>query len=362
MKKGLLLLYLTTFFISCSKETIDEKTKTVISKEEILKPEIGGPNQPNQVFLDLSKETSKVVNRATWDLGFYSGDGFRVILNSSIFMAVKKTDQTDITLVQNSDKNVVSLGGFNLAKNGYCDDATGVLNGKGKGEGTAIAEISAVDNENKVYLLNLGFEVSTNTPAIGSVSTEGKARGWKKIRILRANNGGYKIQYADLLDKDFKEKIIDKDRSYNFTFFSLFKDEVVVVEPKKESWDLCFTTFTNYILSGDDIVTYGFADFVISNMKGGAQVYEVNTSEYTYEKFKKENVIESNLIPSKKDQRIIGSNWRVGGSQFGGLPSIKTDRFYVLKDIESNYYKIKFLTMTNDKGERGNTKIQYSLL
>ncbi|MFK7048937.1 MULTISPECIES: HmuY family protein [Flavobacterium] len=362
MKKGLLLLYLATSFISCSKESVDEKEKHLISKEEILKPEIGGANQPNQVFLDLSKGESKVVNRGTWDLGFYSGDEFRVVLNSSTFMAVKKTDQIDITLAQNPDKNVVPLGGFNLVQNGYCDDATGILNGKGQGQGTAIGEISALDNENKVYLLNLGFEVSTKTPAIGSVSTEGNARGWKKIRILRTNNGGYKIQYANLLDKDFKEKIIDKDKLYNFTFFSLLKEDVVMVEPKKELWDLCFTTFTNYISSGTDIVTYGFADFVISNMKGGTQVYEVNISEYTYENFKKENIIESKFIPSKTDQRIIGSNWRVGGSQAGGLPSIKTDRFYVLKDIQSNYYKIKFLTMTNDKGERGNTKIQYSLL
>ncbi|MFK7030895.1 HmuY family protein [Flavobacterium oreochromis] len=362
MKKGLLLLYFTSFFISCSKEPVDEKQKTLIAKEEVLKPEIGGPNQPNQVFLDLSAVQYKVVKRSTWDLGFYSGKDFRVILNNSIFMATKKTDQTDITLVQNPDKNVISLGGFNLAKNGYCDDATGILNGSGQGKGTAIEEISAVDNDNKVYLLNLGFEISSTIPAIGSVSTEGKSRGWKKIRILRYSNNGYRIQYADLSDKDFKEKIIYKDKLYNFTFLNLFKDEIVTVEPKKELWDLCFTTFTNYILSGDDIVTYGFADFVVSNMKGGTLVYEVNTSEYSYEKFKKENIIESNFSSSKTDQRIIGSNWRIGGSQFGGLPSIKTDRFYVLKDIQSNYYKIKFLTLTNDKGERGNTKIQYSLL
>jgi hypothetical protein len=34
----------------------------------------------------------------------------------------------------------------------------------------------------------------------------------------------------------------------------------------------------------------------------------------------------------------------------------------VIKDATGNYYKVKFLTMTNDAGVRGNPTIQYALL
>jgi hypothetical protein len=44
------------------------------------------------------------------------------------------------------------------------------------------------------------------------------------------------------------------------------------------------------------------------------------------------------------------------------LPSIRTDRFYVVKDAAGNYYKVKFLAMTNDAGLRGNTTLEYAIL
>ena len=37
-------------------------------------PELGGPNQGNQVYVDLSTGTEKIVERDRWDLAFYSKD------------------------------------------------------------------------------------------------------------------------------------------------------------------------------------------------------------------------------------------------------------------------------------------------
>jgi hypothetical protein len=168
------------------------------------------------------------------------------------------------------------------------------------------------------------------------------------------------VQYADLNATTYMEKTIAKDTNFNFTFFSFASGNTVAVEPQKTKWDLCFTTFTNYVNFGTE-VTYEFADFIVSNMKGGSKVYQVLTSEFTYDNFVKANVDETKFIPSATDQRIIGSNWRVGGGQ-GVLPSLRTDRFYVLKDVDGNYYKIKFLSLTNEVGVRGNPVMQYALL
>ncbi len=134
----------------------------------------------------------------------------------------------------------------------------------------------------------------------------------------------------------------------------------VAVEPQKAKWDVCFTTFTNYLNAGSE-VTYGYSDFITSNMKGGTKVYQVLTSEFTYDAFVKTNIVEANFTTSATDQRIIGSNRRNGGGP-STLPSVKTDRFYVIKDVAENYYKVKFLAMTNDAGVRGNPTIQYAIL
>lgn len=360
MKKLLFLSFVLLILASCSSDDDDDIPVEIPSVGATLQPSVGGPNQPNQVYLDLSTAESKSVNRATWDFGFSTGSEFRVVINGSLKMAVKKLETSDITLPQESDANVAVGAGTTLASNGYVDNPTGVLAGAGAGIGTAIAEVSATDADNKVYLVNLGFAVSTTTPAVGSVSVDGDARGWKKIRILRSGNG-YKIQYADLTSTTFTEKTISKDTDFNFTFFSLVSGNTVSVEPQKTKWDLNFTTFTNYLNAGSE-VTYGYSDFIVSNMKGGTQGYQVLvTDAVTYAGFTKANVVEANFTVSATDQRTIGANWRSGGGPTT-LPSIKTDRFYVVKDAAGNYYKIKFLAMTNDAGERGYPALEYAIL
>ena len=77
--------------------------------------------------------------------------------------------------------------------------------------------------------------------------------------------------------------------------------------------------------------------------------------------FTKAKVVEASFDASATDQRIIGSNWRNGGGP-GTLPSVRTDRFYVIKDVVGNYYKIRFLAMTNDAGVRGNPVVEYAIL
>lgn len=371
MKKTFLLLSfaLLTLGACSSDDNNDTNTPVGPSVGQVLQPSVGGPNQPNQVFVDLSTGKIESVNRATWDLGFSSGSDFRVTINGSLKMAVKKLETSDITLVQQSDVSVAIGAGMNvvLSSKGFADNPTGVLAGTGAGIGTAIAEVSAIDADNKVYLINLGLAVSAVKPSVGSVEVDGAARGWKKVRILRSGNG-YKIQYADLASTTFTEKIISKDAAFNFTFFSLTSGNPVSIEPQKTKWDLKFTTFTNYTMSLDADQkpvesTYGFSDFIVSNMKGGVQAYQVLIATGgAYADFTKAKVDEANFKISLTDQRVIGSSWRVSGGPGGVLPSIRTDRFYVVKDSEGNYYKVKFLTMTNTAGERGNVSFEYALL
>lgn len=365
MKKTFFFLSIAALSLSaCSSD--DDATQEVVvevpSEGKIIQPAVGGPNQPNQVYIDLSSEASQSANRGSWDFGFSGGSDFRVVINGSLKMAVKKLETSDITLVQTSDTEVAVGAGTTLASNGYVDNPTGILAGGGAGVGTAIAEVSATDADNKVYLVNLGFAVSTASPAVGAVSTDGDARGWKKVRILR-NGTGYKIQYANLDATTFTEKTIDKNADYNFTFFSVISGNTVSVEPQKTKWDLNFTTFTNYLSMGPGgEVTYGYSDFIVSNMKGGTKVYQILTADGgTYEAFTKTNVIEANFTVSATDQRIIGSNWRSGGGPTS-LPSIRNDRFYVVKDATGNVYKVKFLAMTNEAGERGHVTFEYKLL
>ena len=313
-----------------------------------LEPEVGGPNQGNQVFIDLSTGNATKVQRDSWDLGFYNGEQFRVTINGSIYMATRALSETNIDAVSQSDvSNIqpqVAVGTFNPSNADYIDAPNGnILE-------TAIDEISENDAENPVYLLNLGYEIGTNTPTLGSVGIAGDQRGWKKIRILR-NDDGYILQYANLEDTSHQSITIKKNSDYNFVHFSFNTNTLVSVEPQKDKWDISFTVFTN-VISGAG--SYGFSDFVTHNNKGNALAYRVNTSNFEYDEFELTNIVTSNF---SENQTTIGSSWR---DVFNGTPF--NDRFYVIKDPNGTIYKLKFLALTNNNGERGYPEFEYELL
>ncbi len=337
--------------ISCSEEDSYPERAYIVA-EAVVEPNIGGPNQPNQVYFNFSSNTQTAVQRDSWDLRFYSGDEFRVSLNTSVYMATKQLDFIDLNLVNTTTVqslfNTVATGTFNANNVAYVDDFDGdILN-------TAIAEVSDLDSENKVYLLNLGYEVGTDTPSPGSVAVAGNHRGWKKIRVLKENDN-YKLQYADLDDTTFQEVIVTKEIDYNFTFFSLNTHAIVDVEPEKLQWDMCFTVFTNEI-SG--FGTYGYTDFITTNNLQNVETYSVNDADFDFETFIKADIVTSEFISS---QRAIGNSWRIGGGP-GVSPQVKNDIFYILKDAEGLFYKLKFSTLTNTTGERGFPQFQYSII
>src|SRR5690606_8490665 len=170
-------------------------------------PNVGGANQPNQVYIDLSTQKETAVRRDSWDLGFYSGSEFRVGINGSIYMAVAELNFTDINAVTEADvadlMGLVAVGTFDPGNMDYIDHPDGNING------TAINAVSSTDSENKVYLLNLGYEVGTEVPNPGSVAVAGEHRGWKKIRILRSGEN-YVLQYANLNDASYQTATISK--------------------------------------------------------------------------------------------------------------------------------------------------------
>ncbi|MCL7763430.1 HmuY family protein [Polaribacter sp. Z014] len=343
-------------FTSCSSEDTPQAPIVVVIDGAAVSPEVGGPNEPNQVYVDLSTNTTTVVKRDSWDLGFYSGSEFRITINGSLYMATAQLSTTDIDAVNSTTEEVlelqgkVAVGTFDPANTAYVDAPSGTITE------TAIAEISDADTSNNVYLVNLGYEVGTEAASTGSVAVAGDARGWKKVRILK-NGNNYVLQYADLDATTHKEVTISKSATHSFTYFSFNTESEVTVAPEKANWDLNFTVFTNEIT---DYGSYGYADFVVNNSRSSSLIYMIDTEvdAYTYDAF---SLTDVDATKFTTDQRSIGSSWRNGGGP-GSLPSLKDNVFYVVNDTDGNLYKLKFLALTNEAGERGHPEFVYSLL
>ncbi|MGL6127634.1 HmuY family protein, partial [Chryseobacterium artocarpi] len=356
---------------SCVSADEDKVPAPPIAGSSVDVP-VGGATEPNQVWIDLSdmvkdeKEPRKTINKRTdWSLGFYTGDDFRVIMNGSLAMTVIKIpNATDISKVKESDitnlKEIAQAGTFDPENMKYVDNP----NGNFLTQTTGIDPIKENDADNPIYLINLGREIPTvSNIGPGSVSLSGDIIGWKKVQILRATNG-YKIRYADVKDgSKIEEYIIAKDPEYNFAFFNLKTGMPAKIHPKKKSWDIGFTTFTNEVFMGPTTSagSYFYADFVTINTLEGVGAYQVNVTgnlEQAYAAFKLKDVDPSKFVFN--DHRAIGDKWRTTtGTSDNPVPFVYSDRFFILKDTNGFYFKVKFRSMKSKAGERGFTSFDF---
>lgn len=297
-----------------------------------------GSGAGNSVFVDFSSNQQTSVARTSWDLGFYSGDEFRVIINNTTAASVIAVDATNLTDVTAETETGDLALGQGQGTFDIIDDLTGDINK------TAIGEIKLDDSENKVYIIN----------RVGGSGKVDLPENLIKLRVLR-NGAGYKLQYAALSSGEIKEVQVAKSATHDFTYVSFTTGAVVEAAPAREKWDMEWT-YSIYKTQG---IPYAFADLVFINGRGGVSAVEVLTADIAYD-----NITASDVSKLKFDSQrdVIGANWRIapGGADPVG---VRTDRYYVVKDANENVYKLRFINFHPlDGGTRGKPLIEYKLV
>jgi hypothetical protein len=328
-----------------SKKEFKLEFKELVAANSTAKLDGGGVTFPNKVFIDLSANRQTVVLRTNWDMGFYTDPAdFKVIMNSSTAMMAKQIGKNDLTQVTAADTvgfyADVAYSSFapTPSQLAYFDYPNGDMSR------TAFGLVAANSADNKVFIVNRGNGVGTPAPG----------RGWKKVRVLRNASGGYTVQHADIASAIFTTIEVSKDDAYFFKYIS-FDNGVLPVEPQKTKWDIAWTYFGNTTNFGGE-VPYLFQDMIIQNRN--VQVAKVLEATKAYNNF-----IEADLanIPAgdwSTAQNKIGADWRRTSS---APVTAYDDRYYILKDGNNNYYKLKFTSLT-DGGVRGYPSIAYALV
>jgi hypothetical protein len=334
-------------FAACKKDSdepvivVPPSDGSTLTLNGLIGAELGSA-AGNSVYVDFSADKQTAVDRDSWDLGFYAGADFKVILNASNGSSAIVVNKSDLNAVTTADFDPNSLkvgqgaGTFSLI-----DDPreANIINK------TAIAAISATDAENKVYIINRK----------GGAATVLANDELYKIRIIR-KGAGYTLQYAKVTETTFKTLDITKNADANFQFASLVKGSIVSVEPTKASWDIVW----GYSMYYTATFPYAFSDLVFINSLAGVSAAPVSTNVKAYAAF-----AESDLagITFSASRDVIGSTWRTSPGQNGTGGGVKTDIFYLVKDAAGNVYKLKFNSfISNDGGTRGKPVIEYKLI
>jgi HmuY protein len=351
-KRIFLAFSLISVFTSCKKDidptiVINNQASNGVEKIKFngIAGSEAGSAAGNSVYIDFSAEKTTSVLRSSWDLGFYAGNEFRVTLNNTSSAGVKILSKYDLNTVGAADTIGLSLATSQTAPEAFqfafFDNISGNISQ------TAIPAISAIDAENPVIILNRGTG--------GGIAP----RAWVKLRVFR-NVDGYTIQYAGINETTYRIVSIVKNNAYHFQHFS-FDNGIVNAQPEKAKWDLVWTYAQFQANFGAGFVPYNFSDLIAVNSLSGVEVKQkvyadATTASNAFATFNRDSIATNT---TSQGRWIIGSSWRSTQPATGA----RQDRFYIIKDPNGIYYKLKCLTMgVNDGGERGRPEFKYALI
>lgn len=289
--------------------------------------EIGSKYQL-QSYYDL-KSNSEISKNALsdWDLGFETAeDGFMIILNSSKFMYAGNSGDTTFEAVSSAE-GVTML--FDSSSGNPDSTAIGqwyVMNG------------DSIHSRKDVYIIDRGF------------NDQEESIGFKKVQFDYKNDS-YWIRQADPDNQNETVTQIERDNTRSFVCYS-FENGIVNIEPDKDSWTIKISRYTTMLRTntGED---YPYRVFgVLINP------YRVAASLISSNEFLDFTVRDTTDIALTNIWDIIGYNWK----DYNGEYVIVPDKFYIIKDRDGIFYKLRFTDFYNNDFETGYPKFEFSAL
>ncbi|MEO1448907.1 MAG: HmuY family protein, partial [Bacteroidota bacterium] len=229
------------------------------------------PNYRDQIWFDLSE--NKVVStneRTAWDLGFGCADSVDLIrLNSSLAASA-------VIVTDRSFEEVTTKAGLNLR----VDHPTGVI------DSMALFGLKP----GQVAVIDRGY------------SPEGRPLGVRKLELLSSEPGSYRVRYANLDGTDEQEISVVKDAAYNFLAYSFKTHAWVDIEPAKDAYDICFTTYTHLFYDPD------YQPYLVNGV--WLNPHETQAYKWMQAEFATMTLADMDTISWSAEWDVIGFDWK----------------------------------------------------
>lgn len=316
-----LFLILAFVFFSCRKKELPVPKPNV---EGITTRSIDLTSTYSKViYFDL--ETNTIVgesNKTDWDLGFSCADGVPyVIMNGAkVMQSAKITGKTFEEITNSSALNV----------NPKAQHPSGRMD-------------SLAFNDGTLFVIDRGYD------------NDGNQIGYFKMEIIENTSSYFKGRFANINGSNEQMITVNKNSDYNFAYMKWNPSGSITtptVEPKKETWDLVFTQFTE-IFYEPDFIPYSVVGCLTNTFN--TLSLEVN------QPFESINLEYAIGLTLSNDRDEIGYDWK-NFLMDQDVYEIYSNKVYIIRDNVGLYYKLRFIDFYNSAGEKGAPTFEFQRL
>ena len=292
-------------------------------------------NYANHVFFDLGPEKDVLTaGKLNWDLGFEPGPaGWRIYLNTTRFMQAALSGNPAFESVKDTSGLVWNF-----------DTSSGNPDSTAFGPWYTVIGQDTVPKQ-LVYVLDLGFDAM------------GNMLGFRKLQITGWSRTSYTIRYARLDGSDEMTATIPKESDRDIICYSLRNHKIESdVRPASSQWDLWFTQYTTLLYTLDGTPYPYLVTGVLTNRFAGAAAVRVQGHTFAEINY---DIAQGLTFEDKAD--AIGYDWKYYDFNAASY-SVDPELTYVVRTVDGELFKLRFIGFYNNLGEKGYPTIEYQRL
>lgn len=335
-KAAIVLVLCSVFSFSCQKEDEAIVLPPPGNVEQLVAPM--GSNYDDQVYVSLKKSKIQVVPYRNFDLSFEASElGYHVYLNGAKFMFAAGSGSCDFFQADSMNCS------WKVDAEQLDDDSTAIGN-------WWVQAASNVAGYSEVFIIDRG-----------RLDHNGADR-YRKFQILSACDVNYQVRFSNLDNSNVTVMTIPKDPLYSMMYLSFSNTGAVVQQaPPADDWDFVFTKYTHVYF--DQPLTspyryYPVTGAIINRWNDiSASVLKLDSTP-NFLPFVQFTYPDVTGLPFTNAATVIGFDWKsydFNSSQYVIAP----DLYFILKDKNGYYFKMRFVDFYDQNGNKGTVTIEY---
>ncbi|MBL7924941.1 MAG: HmuY family protein [Bacteroidia bacterium] len=297
-----------------------------------------GSNYDDQVYVSLSKGIVHTAPYRAYDLMFEaSATGYHIFLNSGKLMFACRTGNTDFF-------GADSVNASWLVDAEHLDgDSTAI------GNWWSAASIGPT-GYSEVFVIDRGRADHTGNDR------------FRKLQVLSADDTHYEIRFSAMDNSGLTVMNIPKNPAYSLMYLSFDNNGTLVQQaPPASDWDFVFTKYTHVYFDeppGSPFRYYPVCGALLNKWRETTGMVMLKDSTPGYVPFADCAYTLANTYQFSTDADVIGFDWKY--YDFGNsCYYITPDLYFVMKDQDGLYYKMRMVDYYDQNGNKGTITLQY---